>query len=727
MTLTLSRREFLKVSTLLGGGLALEFSFPMLSRAASGSPGTEVNAWIVIHPDDRVVIRIARSEMGQGTFTALAQLVAEELDCDWSRVSAEFASPNENFRRNHAWGSMSTGGSRGVRTSQDYVRKAGASARQMLVTAAAEQWRVPVADCTVERGVITHAASGRKLRYGQVATAAARIAPPKEVTLRDPKDWKIAGKPLHRLDIPDKVMGKPVFGVDVSLPGMLHASIAQCPVFGGKLVSVDASAAEKMRGVKKIVREDNFVAVVADSWWRADEALKKLVIQWDAGSYAHASNDTVTAMLQEGLTANDLPQARMMGDTAAALKGAAKVVEVEYHAPYINHATLEPQTCTAWFKPEGFLDIWTSTQDGEASMIAAAAASGLPLEKIEVHKMMLGGGFGRRGGPQDFVTQGVLIAKAMPGVPVKLMWSRSEDMRHGFYRPASIVRMKAGLDAQGHLVALHTKVACPSILKILRPAALPKNGVDPTAVRSFYDMPYAVPNQQVDYAMRNGHVPVGFWRAPGQQNAFYRECFIDELAVMAGQDPVAYRQSMLKEGDKNRLVLEAVAKAAGWGTPLPSGMYRGVAVADGFDSFTATVAEVSVNAKGEPRVHRVVVAIDSGYVVNPDTCRAQAESNVIFGLGSILYQENNLKDGSIVESNFHDFRLPQISEMPQVETLLVPTGGFWGGHGEPAILALAPAVCNAIFQATGTRVRSLPLKHHDLLRHSSLGNQAGVT
>jgi len=726
MTLVVSRRNFLKVSAVLGGGFALEFSFPMVSRAASGGPSTEVNAWIVIHPDDRVVIRIARSEMGQGTFTALAQLVAEELDCDWARVSAEYASPNENFRRHQIWGSMSTGGSRGVRTSQDYVRKAGASAREMLVGAAAEQWHVPAAACTVALGVITHGPSGRHLRYGQVAAAAAKLTPPKEVTLRDPKDWKIAGKPVHRLDIPDKVMGKPVFGVDVSLPGMLHASIAQCPVFGGKLVHADSSAAEKMCGVKRIVREGSFVAVVADSWWRADEALKKVVIEWDAGSNANASNDTVTAMLKEGLAAENLPQARKIGDTAAALRGAAKVVEVEYHSPYINHATLEPQTCTAWLKPEGFLDVWTSTQDGEASMIAAAAASGLPLEKIEVHKMMLGGGFGRRGGPQDFVTQGVLIAKALPGVPVKLMWSRSEDMRHGFYRPASIVRMKAGLDAQGNLVALHSTVACPSILKVLRPQALPKDGIDPTAVRSFYDMPYTVPNQQVDYAMRNGHVPVGFWRAPGQQNAFYRECFIDELAAMSSQDPVAYRLAMLKPGDKNRLVLEAVARASGWGTPLPSGMYRGVAVADGFDSFTAMVAEVSINDKGEPQVHRIVLAIDSGYVVNPDTCRAQAESNVIFGLGSILYQENNLKDGSIVESNFHDFRLPQIAEMPKVETLLVPTGGFWGGHGEPAILGLAPAVCNAIFQATGTRVRSLPLKHHNLLRHSRLGDLTGV-
>jgi len=712
MTITLSRRRFLKASAAVGGGLALEFCFPVHPAAGDGAGATEVNAWVVIHTDDRVVVRIARSEMGQGTYTALAQLVAEELDCDWTKVSAEFASPNEHIKRQRIWGSMSTGGSNGVRSSQDYVRKAGASAREMLVAAAAARWKVPASECAVEKGVISHAPTKRKLRYGQVAAAAAKLEPPKEVKLRDPKDWKIAGKPFHRLDIPDKVRGKPVFGVDVALPGMLHASIAQCPVFGGKVNNVDASIAEKMRGVKKVVRAENFVAVVADSWWRANEALKKLEIEWDAGANGNASNETIIALLSDGLADPKLPQARNMGDTEAALASAAKVIEAEYHSPYLNHATLEPQTCTAWLKPGGFLEVWTSTQNGEAAMAAAAETADLPLEQVEVHKMMLGGGFGRRGSPQDFVKQGVAIAKAMPGVPVKMMWSRAEDMQHGFYRPASIVRMKAGLNAEGNVIAMHTRVACPSILAVLRPEGI-TNGIDPTAVRSFNDMPYAIPNQKVDYAMRNGHVPVGFWRAPGQQNPFYRECFIDELAIAAGKDPLEYRLAMLKQGDKNRLVLEAVAKAAGWGTRLQPDVYRGLAVADGFGSFTAMVAEVSVSAEGDLKVHRVVLAIDSGYIVNPDTCRAQAEGNVVYGLSS-LYQENNVKDGRIVESNFHDFPLMRISEVPKIETVLAPTGGFWGGHGEPGILPLAPAVCNAIFAATGTRIRSLPLKHHNL-------------
>lgn len=717
----LNRRDFLKASAVAGGGLVLEFCFPVpVANAASANPSasvaaaTEVNAWIVIHPDDRVVVRIARSEMGQGSYTALAQLVAEELDCDWAKVSAEFASPNEHIRRKRIWGSMSTGGSMGIRSSQDYVRKAGASARVMLVEAAAARWKVPASECSVDKGVISHRPSKRQLRYGQVASEAARLTPPREVTLRDARDWKIAGKSMHRFDIPDKVLGKPVFGVDVALPGMLHASIAQCPVFGGKVNNVDASAAEKMRGVKKIIREEHFIAVVADSWWRANQALKQVNIEWDEGANAEASSATIAALMRDGLAQSDLPQARKQGDTATALAAAAQVIEAEYQSPYLNHATMEPQTCTAWFKPDGFLEIWTSTQNGEASMAAAAEVSGLPLEKIEVHKMMLGGGFGRRGGPQDFVRQGVAIARAMPGIPVKMMWSRAEDMQHGFYRPASIVRMKAGLDAQGNVIALHSRIACPSILKTLLPEMLSKDGIDFTAVRTFNDMPYTIPNQQVDYAMCNGHVPAGFWRAPGQQNSFYRECFIDELALAAGKDPLEYRLAMLKAGDKNRLVLEAVAKASGWGQPLPSGVHRGLAVSDGFGSYTAMVAEVSVSPAGELKVHRVVLAIDSGYVVNPDTCRAQAEGNVIYGLGSILYQENTVKHGRIVESNFHDFPLPTIAEMPKVETVLVPSGGFWGGHGEPAILPLTPAICNAIFAATGKRIRSLPLKHHDL-------------
>jgi isoquinoline 1-oxidoreductase beta subunit len=707
------RREFLRACVATGGGLALEFSFPYLAAAAGGeATAVEVNAWVVVHRDDRVVIRIARSEMGQGSLTALAQLVAEELDCDWAKVSTEFASPNENLRRKRVWGSMSTGGSQGVRSSQDYVRKAGAAAREMLVAAAAARWNVPAAECVADKGVVTHRPTGRNLHYGEVATAAAKIAPPANVKLRDPADWKVAGKPLARLDIPDKVLGKPVFGTDVVLPGMLHAAIAQCPVFGGKLKSVDSAEAESMRGVKKVVRAEDFVAVVADSWWRAQRALGRLIVEWDVGANGAASDATIEKMLREGLADAKTPAARTVGDTAGALAGAAKVIEAEYSAPYLAHATMEPQVCTAWVKPDGFVEVWTSTQNGEASLAAAAHAAGVEPVKAEVHKTMLGGGFGRRGAPQDFVRQGVTIAKAMPGTPVKLMWSREEDTQHDFYRPASIVKLRAGLDAQGRIVGFEAKIACPSILAVLMPGAL-RNGIDFTAVRTLSDMPYAIANQRIDYALRNGHVPVGFWRAPGQQNGVYRECFIDELAHAAGRDPLEFRLAMLEAGDKNRRVLAAAAKAAGWGAPLAAGVGRGLAVVEGFGSYAAGVAEVSVAADGALKVQRYVVAVDSGYFVNPDICAAQAESNAVYGLGG-LFEACTIKDGRVQQSNFHDFRLPTIGDMPKVELVLVPSGGFWGGHGEPGILPFQAAVLNALFALTGKRIRKLPLRPVDL-------------
>lgn len=703
-----TRRDFLKATAAAGGGLALEFSVvgPAMAQYTAGIPA-EVTHWIVINPDDSIVIRVARSEMGQGSLTGLAQLVAEELECDWSSVSTEFASPNEHIKRKRIWGSMSTGGSAGIRTSQEYLRKSGASAREMLVSAAAGKWGVPAAECAVDRGIISHAGTKRRTTYGAVAGDAAKLPAPASPKLKDPKDWKIAGTSPKRLDTPDKVRGRPVFGVDVQLPGLLHASIVQSPVFLGKVKNVDSAAAEKMRGVKGVVRHGTWVAVVADNWWRANKAARALTIEWDEGAHGKVSDASILASFKEGLDAASLPTARVMGDTKAALAAAAKVIEAEYYSPYLSHATMEPMTATAWFRDGGTLEVWTSTQNAEASMAAASEAGGLPLDKVEVHKTMLGGGFGRRGAPQDYVTQAVHIARQFKGTPVKLMWSREEDMQHGFYRPASLVRLKGGLDAQGNVTALHTTVACPSILALLRPEGIQK-GIDFTAVRTLADTTYTIPNQQVDYAMRNPHVPVGFWRAPGLQNAYYRECFIDELAHAAGKDPLEFRLSMMKPGDKNRRVLEAVAKAAQWGSPLPKGVHRGIAQADGFGSHVAMVSEVSVT-DGRVKVHRVFSAIDSGYVVHPDACRAQAEGNVIFCIGQ-LYQGHTVKDGRIAEGNFHDFPLPRMTEMPKVETVLVPSGGFWGGHGEPGALCVAPSVFNAVFAATGKRVRTLPMK-----------------
>jgi isoquinoline 1-oxidoreductase beta subunit len=699
----MKRRAFLQTSAALAGGVAFEFSFAQAITGTHAAP--EVTHWVVIYPDNRVVVRFARSEMGQGTLTGLVQLLAEELECDLAKTSWEYVSPNEHAKRKRIWGSMSTTGSSGLRGSQEYVRKSGAQAREMLIAAAATRWQASAAECVAANSVVRY--QDKTLTYGELAQAASKLEPPKDVKLRDSRDWKVIGKSLPRLEIMDKVTGKPVFGVDVQLPKMLHASIVQCPIFKGKVKSVDAAAAGKMRGVKGVVKTDTYVAVVADNWWRANQAAKALKIEWDGGQWSTASDATIMASFREGIGAKDLPKAREIGDARGALSSSAKVVEAEYTSPYLNHATMEPQTATAWYKDDGTLEVWTSTQNGEGALAAAAEASGIALESVEVHKTMLGGGFGRRGAAQDFVQQAVTIAKDFRGTPVKLMWSREEDMQHGYYRPASLVKMRAGLDANGNVVAMHTVVACPSVIAQFRPEAV-QNGIDNISVRTFHDTTYTIPNQLVEYAMKNGHVPVGFWRAPGLQNSFYRECFIDEVAQAAGKDPLEFRLAMLKDGDKNKGVLQAAAKAADWGKPLPSGVYRGIAQSDGFGSYTAMVAEVSVD-RGRIKVHRVVGAIDSGYVVNPDMCVAQMQGNVIFNIGQ-LYEANTVKDGRIVESNFHDFPLPRLAEMPKVEVVFASTGGFWGGHGEPGALCVVPAILNAVHAATGKRVRTLPLK-----------------
>jgi len=705
-----SRRQFLKASTAVGGGLLLEFS---LAGDAFGQPqGAEVTHWVEIHPDDRVVIMIARSEMGQGSLTGLAQLVAEELDCDWAKVSYEFVSPNEQIRRKRIWGSMSTGGSAGVRTSQEYLRKSGAAAREMLVAAAATQWEAQVADCSAEASWITHNPTGKKLSYGQVAGAAANLQTPKDVKLRDPKDWKIAGKPMKRLELADKVTGKPIFAIDVVLPGMLYASVAQCPVFLGKVKSVDSAEAGKMRGVKGIVKSGNFVAVVADNWWRANQALKEVAIEWDVGENGGVSSDSIMRFLRTGIEAKEAPVARKDGDADKAIAGAAKVVEAEYYAPYVNHATMEPQTATALVK-DGKVEVWVGTQNGETSIAAAAEASGVPLEEVYVHKMHAGGGFGRRGPHQEYVKQAVAIAQSMPGTPVSLQWSREEDIQQGRYRPVALVKLRGALDAQGNWIAWHVRQADQSILITVRPTDI-KNGIDPVNVRCFQDNPYAVPNFTNEYAMRNTHVPPGFWRAVAHtNNPFFRECFIDELAHAAGKDPYQFRRPLLQQKQKDLGVLDAVAKAIGWGTPAPNGVHRGIAVVDSYGSYTAAAVEISVKGGSVIDVKRVVVAIDSGYVVHRDAVKAQIEGGILWGLGSAMHEEITLKDGRVMQNNFSDYPLLRLAEAPgKVECIIAPTGGFWGGVGEPPIGGVTPALCNAIFAATGKRVRSLPLKNH---------------
>src|SRR5499427_6985963 len=702
-----SRRDFLKVSTALGGGLALELALPALGAEPKGP---ELTAWIVIRPDDSVLIRVARSEMGQGSSTGLPMLVAEELECDWRKVKFEFVSSAENLKRNRVWGSMATGGSQSIRSSQEYLRKAGATAREMLIAAAAQRWRVDAADCDAENSNIIHRPTGRKVRFGQVAAAAAKLEPPAEVRLKDPKDWNLLGRSAKRLDIKDKVTGKAQFGIDVQLPGMVYAAIAQCPVFRGKLKTVPAEQLLGLRGLVKVVKLDDAVAVVADSWWRAQKMLKLLKIDWDPGANGAATTASIQEFVRLGLEDSSVPVARNDGDVEAAFNAATRVVEAEYFAPFLNHAPLEPMTCTALVKGDR-VEVWAPTQNAEATHAAAAAAAGVPLENVEVHLTYLGGGFGRRGF-QDYTRQAVQIAKAVEGRPVKLLWSREEDMQHDFYRPMTLMRFKAALDRDGKVTALRVRDASHSIMAGVRPQEI-KEGVDRHALGGIIDMPYAMANLRIEFAMRNSHVPVGFMRTVfHSQNPFMRECFIDELAVAAGKDPVEFRRPMLAASPKNLAVLDAVAKASGWGTPLPPDIHRGIAVQDSHGSFAAAVIEVAVSPAGAIDIRRVVVAVDPGYVVNPDSAEAQIQSCVAYGLSSVLWGEITLKDGRVEQSNFDDYRVMRIAEMPKkIEAVLVPSGGFWGGMGETPLAPLAPALCNAIFAATGKRVRSLPLKN----------------
>ncbi|AXA93510.1 molybdopterin cofactor-binding domain-containing protein [Massilia sp. YMA4] len=714
-----SRRHFLGRSAATAAGLVVGFHIPF-DVAAQDGQAPEVNAWVVVKPDDTVVIRIARSEMGQGTLTGLAQLVAEELDADWSRVTTEYPTPGTNLARKRVWGSFSTGGSRGVRESHDYVRKGGAAARTMLVQAAANQWNVPATECRAARSVITHVPSGRTLTYGSVAAAAGKLAPPQDVALKDPKDWQIAGKRLARLDTVEKTTGKQVYGMDLVLPGMLNAAIKDCPVFGGKVKSFNADAIKDRPGVKKVLQVgDSAVAVVADTWWRAKSALDALPIEWDKGPNAKVSSADVAATLKAGLDAPDAAVGNQNGDAKAALAGAPRKLEAVYSYPHQNHATMETMNATAKWTPQR-CEVWTPTQNGEAALAAASEAAGLPQTQCEVYKLHLGGGFGRRGAVHDWVTQAVLIAKALPGTPVKLIWSREEDMLHGRYHPVTQCKLTAGLDKQGNLTALHMRISGQSILAAVLPANI-KDGKDPATFQGLNppgpeaSFGYTVPNLLIDHAMRNPPVPPGFWRGVNlNQNAIYVECFLDEIAHATKQDPLALRRKLLKDSPKHLAVLNAVADKVGWGKPPKKGIYRGLAQTMGFGSYVAACAEVSVSKDGKLKIHRIVAATDPGHVVNPQQVEAQIEGSFVYGLSAALYGACTLKDGQMEQSNFDTYQVMKLDEMPAVESILMPSGGFWGGVGEPTISVAAPAVLNAIFAATGKRIRDLPLKNHSL-------------
>jgi isoquinoline 1-oxidoreductase subunit beta len=717
----IDRRSFLVGTAAVGGGLSLGLQLPFgpdVVRAADGSP--EINAWVVIRPDDTVVIRIARSEMGQGSLTGLAQLVAEELDCDWSKVTTESPTPGQNVARKRVWGDYATVGSRSIRESQEYVRKGGAAAREMLKQAAANEWKVPVSEVTAANSVITHRPSGRTTTYGKVAEAAAKVEPPSEIKLKDPKDWKIAGKPLKRLDTADKLTGKQVYSMDFKLPGMLSAAIKESPVFGGKVKSFDAAKVMNMPGVKKVVQSgDAAVAVVANTWWQAKTALDALPIQWDDGPNAKVSSATIADQLKAGLDAETKFAGNQQGDAKAAISSAAKKIEAVYSYPFQNHATMEPMNATALYTPDK-CEVWTSSQNGEAALAAAAEAAGLPVAQCDVHKLLLGGGFGRRA-RSEYVSHAVRVAKEMPGTPIKLIKSREDDTANGVYHPITQCRLIGALDADNNLTGLHMRISGQSILAAVAPARLAEGGRDPIVFQGLNaggtegQIGYTIPNLLIDHAMVNPPIPPWFWRGVNNnQNSIYLECFMDELAHAAGQDPLEFRRKLMGKHPKHLAVLNAVAEKIGWGKPAPQGVYRGLAQQMGYGSYVAAAAEISVTGGNKIKIHRIVGATDCGHAVNPAQIDRQVAGSFVYGLSALFYGECTVKDGRIEQTNFHDYNSMRISEMPRVESIVMPSGGFWGGVGEPTIFVAAPAVLNAFFAATGKRIRSIPLKSHGI-------------
>ena len=716
----MNRRSFVVGTAAVGGGLALglEFPFgPQVVRAADGSP--EIGVWVVIRPDETTVIRIARSEMGQGTLTGLAQLVAEELEADWSKVTTEYPTPGQNTARRRAWGDMSTGGSRGIRESQEYVRKGGAAARMMLIQAAANEWKVPAEQCSAANGIITHTPSNRRITFGKVSEAAAKLPVPTDIKLKDPKDWKIAGKPLKRLDTVDKTTGKQLYGMDVKLPNMLNAAIKSSPVHGAKVKSFDAAKVESMKGVKKVVQVGSrAIAVIADTYWHAKVALDALPVEWDNGESDKVSSASIAKWLEEGLDpAQPAFVGNQNGDAKAAIAGAAKKVEAVYSYPYQNHAPMEPMNATALYTADK-CEVWTGTQNGEAAFAAVIEASGLPAAKVDVHKMLLGGGFGRRG-RADYVTQAVLIAKQMPGVPIKMIWSREEDMLQGSFHPVTQCKLVGAFDAQNNLTGLHMRISGQSILAGIAPQRLAQGGRDPVQFQGLnptgeFGFGYTIPNLLIEHAMRNPHVTPGFWRGVNiNQNAIYLECFMDELAAAAGKDPLEFRRALMSKHPKHLGVLNAVAERIGWDKPAPQGVHRGLSHMLAFGSYVAAAAEVSVNGN-KIKIHRIVASTDCGTAVNPAQIERQISGSFVYGLSALFYGECTVKDGAIEQTNFDTYNSLRIAEMPKVEPIVMPTGGFWGGVGEPTICVAAPAVLNAYTKATGKRIRSFPLKNHNL-------------
>ncbi len=717
----LSRRAFVQSGAAVAAGLVLGFYLPgnkhrrAEAASASGASEERVNTWLRIATDGAITIYVARSEMGQGIFTAMPMVIAEELEADWSKMRVEPAPSGPEFNYSGRPFEV-TGGSSSIRSNWEILQRIGATARLMLITAAARKWGVEPESCRAEQGAVFHAASKRKAGYGELAAAAAALpsdAIPKEPKLKARSEYKLIGKPTKRLDTPDKVAGKAVFGIDVSVPGMQYAAVRHAPVFGGECANFAALAKAMPEGTT-LVKVPGGVAVVAASWWKAQKVASGLDAKWTKGATTGLSSAAIEKKLRAATGAKKLPVATSKGDPSKALRKAKVKLEAEYSTPYLAHTPMEPLNCTAHVKPEG-IELWVGTQSHTLTKLVVSNHTKVPQEKIVVHTTYLGGGFGRRA-ESDMVLQAVEISKAV-GKPVKLIWSREEDVQHDFYRPASLVKLKGGLDEKGLPVAFSATIACPSIFERWTLfGGLPKSGIDSAAVEGLADIKYDCPHQHVAYARADLGVPVGFWRSVGSShNAFYLESFIDELAHAAKKDPYAFRRGLLEKSHPRFVkVLDTVARISNWKDPLPEGRHRGIAIAESFGSIVAEVAEVSVSAGGQPTVHKVYVAIDCGRYVNPDTIVAQMEGGVVYGLSAALNGEISLKDGRVEQSNFHDYPMLKPSEMPEIVVEIVDSGAAPGGVGEPGTPPIAPAVTNALFAATGKRIRSLPISKHSL-------------
>ena len=703
----LSRRSLLRAGAAAGGGLMLSLSLPFAAGDAEAADGAFApNAFVRIERDGRVVLTMPYVEMGQGTYTSIPMLIAEELEVDLNQVQLEHAPPDERLYANPLLGVQATGNSNAVRGAWQPLRQAGAVARTMLVAAAAKQWNVDPVTCRAERGAVVHAPTGRRIAYGELAADAAGMPVPASVALKRPQDFRLIGTPAKRLDTPAKVNGTAVYGIDVRPPGVKIATLAQSPVFGGRVKSVDDAAAKAVKGVRQIVRLDDAVAVVADHMGAAKKGLAALVIEWDAGPHANLSTDDVARALEQA-TLNAGAVAQNIGDVDKALAGAATKVEATYHLPFLAHATMEPMNCTVHLRPDG-CEIWVGTQAIARAQAFAAKAASLPLDKVVVHNHLIGGGFGRRL-EADGVFRAVEIAKHVDG-PVKVVWTREEDIQHDMYRPYWFDRLSAGLDANGMPVAWRNRFAGSSVIARWLPPGF-KDGLDPDTTEGAIDLVYALPNLHVEYVrVEPPGIPTAFWRSVGpSHNVFVTESFMDELAAAARKDPVAYRLALLDKTPRAKAVLQLAAEKAGWGQSLPPRVGRGVSLQHAFASYMAHVAEVEVAKDGTVRVRRVVCAVDCGTVVNPDTVRAQIQSAVMFGITAALYGAITLKDGRVEQTNFDTYQILRMNEAPEVEVHIVQNSEPPGGMGEAGTSAIVPAVANAIFAATGKRLRKMPV------------------